>query len=48
MAHDKKRTASGLMWVLPRGQGTSWQVEWDVPADLRALEETVREIGGKP
>ena len=45
MAHDKKRTSVGLMWVLPRGKGTSWKVEWDVAGDPRAVEETVREIG---
>jgi 3-dehydroquinate synthetase len=45
MGYDKKRTAGGLMWVLPRGSGASWDVEWDVPADPRAVEETVKEIG---
>jgi 3-dehydroquinate synthetase len=47
MAYDKKRTASGLTWVLPRGEGLRWEVEWDVAADPRAIEETVRIIGGK-
>jgi len=47
MAHDKKRTSGGLMWVLPRGRGGSWAVEWDVAADPRAVEETVKEIGVK-
>jgi 3-dehydroquinate synthase len=46
MAYDKKRTASGLTWVLPRGEGGRWEVEWDVVADPRALEETVNAIGG--
>jgi 3-dehydroquinate synthase len=45
MRHDKKRTATGLLWVLPRGVGRSWEVEWDVPADSRAVLETLREIG---
>ena len=48
MGHDKKRTARGLEWVLPRGTGSSWVVEWDVPADPRAVAATVREIGGTP
>ncbi len=46
MAHDKKRSAKGLLWVLPRGGGASWQVEWDVEADAAAVKDTVREIGG--
>jgi 3-dehydroquinate synthetase len=45
MGYDKKRTAAGLQWVLPRAKGASWEVEWDVPADARAVEETVRDIG---
>lgn len=45
MAHDKKRAASGLLWVLPRDAGDGWTVEWDVVADARAVGETVREIG---
>jgi 3-dehydroquinate synthetase len=48
MGHDKKRTARGLEWVLPRGAGASWVVEWDVPADPAAVAATVREIGGTP
>jgi 3-dehydroquinate synthetase len=48
MGHDKKRTARGLEWVLPRGSGGSWVVEWDVPADPEAVAATVREIGGTP
>ncbi len=46
MGYDKKRTAGGLMWVLPRGRAGSWTVEWDVAADPRAMEETVSEMGG--
>jgi len=45
MAHDKKRQAAGLLWVLPRDGGDAWTVEWDVVADPRAVRETVREIG---
>jgi 3-dehydroquinate synthetase len=45
MAHDKKRAASGLLWVLPRDGGGGWAVDWDVVADPRAVEETLREIG---
>lgn len=45
MGYDKKRTAGGLMWVLPRGRAGSWTVEWDVAADSRAVDETVKEIG---
>jgi 3-dehydroquinate synthetase len=44
MGYDKKRTAAGLRWVLPRAKGASWEVEWDVPADARAVDATVREI----
>ena len=45
MATDKKRTAGGLLWVLPRAVGDIWKVEWDVAADPGALRETIREIG---
>ncbi len=45
MAHDKKRAASGLRWVLPRDGGDGWTVEWDVEAEPRAVHATVREIG---
>jgi 3-dehydroquinate synthetase len=45
MGYDKKRTAAGLRWVLPRALGASWTVEWDVPADARAVARVVREIG---
>jgi 3-dehydroquinate synthase len=48
MGYDKKRTADGLRWVLPRGWGdASWVVEWDVAADPGAVERTVKEIGGQ-
>ena len=33
MVHDKKRTAAGLRWVLPRQvDGARWTVEWGVEA----------------
>ncbi len=44
MAFDKKRTTSGLRWVLPRAAGPSWKVEWDVAVPPEAVAETVREI----
>jgi 3-dehydroquinate synthetase len=44
MAFDKKRTSSGLRWVLPRAKGASWTVEWDVSAPDRAVAEIVEEI----
>jgi 3-dehydroquinate synthetase len=44
MATDKKRTAAGLRWVLPRAEGAAWAVEWDVAADAAAVDEAVREI----
>jgi 3-dehydroquinate synthase len=44
MATDKKRVASGLRWVLPRADGASWTVEWDVAADERAVDDTVRDL----
>jgi 3-dehydroquinate synthase len=47
MAHDKKRTAAGLSWVLPRGAGERWTVEWDVTASEDALAAALREIGGE-
>jgi 3-dehydroquinate synthetase len=46
MAADKKRTAAGLRWVLPRAEGTGWKVDWDVPAGEDAVQATVAEIGG--
>lgn len=44
MAFDKKRGAEGLRWVLPRAEGASWKVEWDVPAADAAVDDTVREV----
>ncbi len=44
MGYDKKRTAAGLRWVLPRAAAASWTIEWDVAADTLAVAETVREI----
>jgi 3-dehydroquinate synthase len=44
MGYDKKRTAAGLRWVLPRALGATWRVDWDVEADGRAVAATVREI----
>jgi 3-dehydroquinate synthase len=46
MGYDKKRTAAGLRWVLPRAEGASWTVEWDVTAPDEAVAATVREISG--
>ncbi len=48
MGYDKKRTAAGLRWVLPRALGATWMVDWDVPADDRAVAETVRQIVSPP
>jgi 3-dehydroquinate synthetase len=44
MATDKKRTAAGLRWVLPRAEGAAWTVEWDVEADAAAVGEAVGEV----
>ena len=44
MGYDKKRTAAGLRWVLPRAQGASWIVEWDVAAPDEAVDAAVGEI----
>jgi 3-dehydroquinate synthase len=44
MGYDKKRTAAGLRWVLPRTRGASWTVEWDVAAPAAAVAAAVREI----
>jgi len=44
MGYDKKRTAAGLRWVLPRARGASWTVEWDVSAPDEAVDATVGEI----
>lgn len=46
MGYDKKRTASGLAWVLPRAQGASWAVDWDVPAPAAAVAAAIAEISG--
>ncbi|HEX9051089.1 MAG TPA: 3-dehydroquinate synthase family protein [Anaeromyxobacter sp.] len=48
MGHDKKRTAGGLRWVLPRALGATWRVDWDVEADGRAVAEAVRQIVSPP
>jgi hypothetical protein len=45
MAHDKKRSAAGLLWVLPIRDARGWAVEWDVVADPAAVREAAREIG---
>ncbi len=45
MGYDKKRTAAGLRWVLPRALGASWTVEWDVEAPEDAVAEAVAQIG---
>ena len=48
MVHDKKRTAAGLRWVLPRQEGGSaWEVEWDVAAADEAVAAVVGEIAGR-
>jgi len=45
MAHDKKRTAAGLRWVLPRqATNSGWVVEWGVPAAAEAVDATVRQV----
>jgi 3-dehydroquinate synthetase len=46
MAFDKKRTVAGLRWVLPRADGASWAIEWDVPAPPGAVADAVEEIAG--
>ena len=45
MTHDKKRSAAGLLWVLPIRRPPDWAVEWDVVADPVAVREAAREIG---
>ncbi len=45
MSSDKKRAADGLRWVLPRGAGDRWTVEWDVVVEASAVRRAVREIG---
>ncbi len=48
MVHDKKRTASGLQWVLPRqAGGSAWVVEWDVAAPPEAVAAAVEVISGR-
>ncbi len=47
MSFDKKRTAAGLRWVLPRQDGPVWKVEWDVTVDDATVAEAVREIEAK-
>ena len=44
MVYDKKRSAGGLRWVLPRAEGAAWTVEWDVEAPADAVGATAREI----
>jgi 3-dehydroquinate synthase len=44
MAFDKKRTSSGLRWVLPRAHRKAWVVEWDVEAEAEAVQDTVQEV----
>jgi 3-dehydroquinate synthetase len=44
MAFDKKRSERGLLWVLPRGEGRDWTVEWDVEAEPAAVAATVEEV----
>jgi 3-dehydroquinate synthetase len=48
MAHDKKRSAKGLLWVLPIRRGDSWAVEWDVVAGDAEVRAAAREIGRAP
>jgi 3-dehydroquinate synthetase len=46
MVHDKKRSASGLRWVLPRQvEGARWTVEWGVEAGPLAVAAAVAELG---
>jgi 3-dehydroquinate synthetase len=48
MVHDKKRTAAGLRWVLPRQEdGARWTVEWGVEAGPLAVAAAVAELGGR-
>jgi hypothetical protein len=44
MATDKKRTAAGLRWVLPRADGSTWTVDWDVSADGAAVSGAAGEL----
>jgi len=45
MAHDKKRSSAGLLWVLPIRRDGGWAVEWDVVADPSAVRAAALEIG---
>jgi 3-dehydroquinate synthase len=47
MVTDKKRTAGGLRWVLPRADGATWKIDWDVLVDHGTLDATIREMGEK-
>jgi 3-dehydroquinate synthase len=44
MAFDKKRTAAGLRWVLPRAKGDTWVVEWGVEAGAKEVQDTAHEV----
>jgi 3-dehydroquinate synthetase len=44
MGYDKKRTASGLRWVLPRAHGATWTVDWDVEAPPAAVAAAVDDV----
>jgi 3-dehydroquinate synthase len=45
MVHDKKRTAAGLRWVLPRAEGAAWTVDFGVAVEPAAVAATVDELG---
>lgn len=48
MVHDKKRTASGLKWVLPRQvDGARWTVDVGIDAEPLAVEAVVAEMGAR-
>jgi 3-dehydroquinate synthetase len=48
MGYDKKRTAAGLRWVLPRALGATWTVDFDVAATPEAVSAAAAEIGRTP
>jgi 3-dehydroquinate synthetase len=48
MGTDKKRTAAGLRWVLPRAEGPAWTVDWDVAADPAAVAAAAGEVTARP
>jgi len=48
LVHDKKRTAAGLRWVLPRAEGAAWSVDFGVEAAPGAVDAAVEEIGRAP